>query len=326
LEEWNNGDLLYKAFALDHLSNVPTFHYSFSTIVMLLPRFQYHEPTTLAEACRMMVELGGAARPIAGGTDLLVSMRRGTAAPEHLVSLGRINELSAMDVSGRPFTIGACCTVASLAESPEIASGFDALREGALSLGSPLVRNLATVGGNLVTARPAADLPPPLMAYGGSVSLQSSQTQRFVPLDQFFLEPGRTVMKPGEVLTRIVLETPPPFSGSSYIKLGTRRALEISIVGVASFITLERPGGRIRSARIVLGAVAPVPIRARDAENTLIGEIPTRSLLGKAGETAGRESRPIDDHRGTAGYRRDMVSVLTQKTLVAALERANSSK
>jgi CO/xanthine dehydrogenase FAD-binding subunit len=293
---------------------------------MLLPRFQYHEPATLAEACRMMAELGNCVKPIAGGTDLLVNMQRGTIAPEHVVSLGRIKELSAMDISGRPCTIGACCTVASLAESSDIASTFGSLHEGALNLGSPLVRNLATVGGNLVTARPAADLPPPLMAYGGSVSLQSSQTKRCVPLDQFFLEPGVTVMKPTEVLTGIVLETPPPFSGSSYIKLGTRRALEISIVSVASFVALERPGGRILSARIVLGAAAPVPMRARDAENTLIGEVPSRSLLVKAGETAAGESKPIDDHRGSAGYRRDMVSVLTQKTLVSALERANSSE
>jgi carbon-monoxide dehydrogenase medium subunit len=119
-----------------------------------------------------------------------------------------------------------------------------------------------------------------------------------------------------------VVETPPAFSGASYIKLGTRRALEISIVSVGSFLALESPGGRILSARIVLGAVAPVPIRARDAEKTLIGEIPSRSLFVKAGETAAQESKPIDDHRGTAEYRRAMVSVLTQKTLQAALERA----
>jgi CO/xanthine dehydrogenase FAD-binding subunit len=292
---------------------------------MLLPKFQYHEPATLVEACRMMAELGRGVRPIAGGTDLVVNMRRRTVAPEHVVSLGRIKELCAMALSGRTFTIGACCTVASLAESSEIASEFRALREGALSLGSPLVRNLATVGGNLVTARPAADLPPPLMAYGGSVTLQSSQEQRFVPLDQFFLGPGQTVMKPAEILTSIAVETPPAFSGSSYIKLGTRRALEISIVSLASFLTLERPGGRIQSARIILGAVAPVPLRARNAEKTLIGEIPSRSLFVKAGETAAGESKPIDDHRGTEEYRRDMVSVLTQKTLQAALERATSN-
>ncbi len=292
---------------------------------MLLPRFQYHEPATLAEACRMLTELGEGVRPIAGGTDLVVSMRRGTVAPEHVLSLIRIKELCAMDLSDRRFTIGACCTVASLAESSVTASRFHALHEGALSLGSPLVRNLATAGGNLVTARPAADLPPPLMAFGASVTLQSSQEQRVVPLDEFFVGPGRTVMKPAEILTSIVFETSPPFSGSSYIKLGSRRALEISIVSVASFLALERPGGRIQSARIVLGAVAPVPLRAEDAENTLIGEFPGQSLFVKAGEAAAGESKPIDDHRGTAEYRRDMVAALTRKALQAALERANAA-
>jgi carbon-monoxide dehydrogenase medium subunit len=274
----------------------------------------------------MMAELGRGVRPIAGGTDLVVNMRRGAVAPDHVVSLARIKELCAMGLSGRTLTIGACCTVASLAESSGLGSQFHALHEGALSLGSPLVRNLATAGGNLVTARPAADLPPPLMAYGGTVTLQSSQGQRSVPLDQFFVGPGRTVMKPAEILTSVVIETPSALSGSSYIKLGTRRALEISIVSVASFLTLERPGGRIQSVRIVLGSVAPVPMRAGDAEKTLIGEIPSRPLFVKAGQTAAGESRPIDDHRGTAEYRRDMVSVLTQKTLQAALERANASE
>jgi carbon-monoxide dehydrogenase medium subunit len=163
------------------------------------------------------------------------------------------------------------------------------------------------------------------MAYGASVTLRSSQEQRVVPLDQFFVGPGRTIMKPTEILTSIVFETSPPFSGSGYIKLGTRRALEIAIVSVASFLALERPGGRIQSARVVLGSVAPVPMRARDAENMLIGEIPGQPLFVKAGETAAGESKPIDDHRGTAGYRRDMVAVLTKKTLQAALERAKAS-
>jgi carbon-monoxide dehydrogenase medium subunit len=273
----------------------------------------------------MMADLGRTARPIAGGTDLVVAMRRGMVSPEHVVSLGRIKELSDMGPSDRTLTIGACCTVASLAESRDVLSRFHALSEGALSLGSPLVRNLATAGGNLVTARPAADLPPPLLAYGGSVTLQSSQGQRVVPLDQFFAGPGKTLMTPTEILTHISLETPAAFSGASYIKLGTRRALEISMVSVASFLTLARPGGRIQSARIVLGAVAPVPMRALDAERTLIGEIPSHSLFLKAGETAAAESKPIDDQRASAEYRRDMVSVLTQKTLGLAFKRATAS-
>jgi carbon-monoxide dehydrogenase medium subunit len=164
------------------------------------------------------------------------------------------------------------------------------------------------------------------MAFGGSVTLQSSDGQRSVPLAQFFVGPGKTVMTPSEILTSIVLETPPAFSGSSYIKLGTRRALEISIVSVASFVILEGPGGKIRSSRIVLGAVAPVPMRALDAEKMLIGEIPSLPLFAKAGEIAAGESKPIDDHRGTAEYRKDMISVLTQKTLGVAFERASESK
>ncbi|MGE5840129.1 MAG: FAD binding domain-containing protein [Deltaproteobacteria bacterium] len=293
---------------------------------MLLPKFQYHEPATLAEACRMMAELGGGVMPIAGGTDLIVNMRRGSVAPQQLVSLGRVKELCAMDFVDGTLTIGSCCTVASLAESPDLASRFHALREGALSLGSPLVRNLATAGGNLVTARPAADLPPPLMAYGGNVTLHSTRGQRVVALDQFFVGPGRTVMEPAEILTSITVQIPSDFSGASYFKLGARRALEISIVGVASFLDLDRPGGKIRSARIVLGAVAPVPMRAVGAENVLIGGIPSPSLFAEAGKIAAEVSKPIDDHRGTAEYRRDMVSVLTRKTLQTALERANASE
>ncbi|MCU0596805.1 MAG: xanthine dehydrogenase family protein subunit M [Desulfobacterota bacterium] len=291
---------------------------------MLLPKFQYHDPSSPAEACRLMADLGGGAKLIAGGTDLVVSMRRGAVAPEHVVSLSRIEELRGIGLSGSTLSIGACCTVASLAGDPSLGSRCHALCEGALSLGSPLVRNLATAGGNLATARPAADLPPPLMAYGASVSLRSSQGRRIVPLDRFFVGPGRTVMQPAEILTTILLEIPSAFSGSAYLKLGTRRALEISIVSVASFLSLERPGGRIQSARIAVGSVAPVPMRAGDAESLLIGEVPSRSLFVKAGETAARESKPIDDHRGSAGYRRDMVSVLTQKTLHVALERANA--
>jgi len=274
----------------------------------------------------MMAELGEGVKPIAGGTDLIVNMRRGAATPEHVLSLGRIKELCAMDLSGSTLRIGACCTVASVAESSNIASRFPALCEGALSLGSPLIRNLATAGGNLVTARPAADLPPPLMAYDGSVTLQSSCGKRVVALDRFFVGPGRTAMKPTEILTSIVLETPAAFSGASYIKLGTRRALEISIASVACFLSLERPGGKILAARVVLGAVAPFPMRAGDAEKTLIGEIPSPPLFLKAGQAAAAESKPIDDHRGTAEYRRDMVSVLTQKMLGVALERANASE
>ena len=289
---------------------------------MRLPRFTHHAPETLEETCRLLAELGERAKPIAGGTDLLVNMKKGKLSPTHVVSLGRLKGLRALSHSGDLLEIGACKTVASLADSPEILSPFAALAMAAASLGSPLIRNLATIGGNLVTARPAADLPPALTAFGARVLLKSASGERQVRLDEFFLGPGLTVMKPDEILTKVVIEKAPSCSGSSYIKLGRRRALEISIVSVAAFVSLDEPGGALRSAGIVLGAVAPKPLRAESAERTLVGEKPSTELFRKAGEAAARESMPIDDFRGSAEYRRAMVSVLTERALRQAVERA----
>ena len=288
---------------------------------MLLPRFRYHEPRTLDEACQIMSELGEHARPLAGGTDLIVNMRKGLISPENVVSLGRIEELNGVDSSAGRMRIGACVKVADLARAGEVAASYHALRSSAKRLGSPLIRNLATIGGNIVSGRPAADLPPPLMACGARLLLKSKSGEREVPLDTFFHGPGLTAIGKDEILTEILLPEPSPYSGSGYIKLGVRKALEISIVNVASFISLDSEGGRIRSAKVILGAVAPTPIRARSAEKILVGEKPDEKLFFRAGEAASEESRPIDDVRGSAGYRRDMVKILTQRSLDIALTK-----
>jgi CO/xanthine dehydrogenase FAD-binding subunit len=289
---------------------------------MRLPRFVYHEPTTLEEACQFMGELKESARPIAGGTDLLVKMKKGQISPSNVVSLGKLRELKDVSWSGDLFRIGACRTVARLCDSSEISGWFSALATGAGLLGSPLIRNLATIGGNLVTARPAADLPPALMAYGASVLLKSTSGERRVSLDQFFLGPGLTVMKSDEIMTEVQIERPPARSGSSYIKLGTRRALEISIVSVAAFAALDEKNGTLSAARIVMGAVAPTPLRAFSAEKLLLGEKPTDRLFHEAAKAAAADSLPIDDFRGSASYRRAIVAVLTERTLKEAVERA----
>jgi carbon-monoxide dehydrogenase medium subunit len=289
---------------------------------MPLPEFEYHEPHTLPDACRILGELREKARPLAGGTDLIVGMRKGNLSPEHLVSLGRIDSLADMARADGFFKIGACVTVARIARSETLGRLFGALNQGACNLGSPLVRNLATIGGNLVSARPAADLPPALLAYGASVMLVKSSGERKVPLDSFFSGPGSTVMEPDEILTEIILPEPPPRSGAAYVKLGRRRALEISVVNVASFIELDGTDGTIRSARVVLGAVAPTPIRATSAERVLKGEKPADSLFQKAGLAAADDSSPISDHRGSAEYRREMAGVLCERSLRMALERA----
>jgi carbon-monoxide dehydrogenase medium subunit len=162
------------------------------------------------------------------------------------------------------------------------------------------------------------------MVYDGGVILKSVSRERKVFLRHFFLGPGKTLMEPEEILTEIFIERPPARSGAAYWKLGFRRALEISIVSVASFISLESQDERIESARIVLGAVAPIPIRAISAEKLLVGEKPTDALFTRAAEAAAGESKPIADIRGSAEYRQAMVAVLTERTLRIAFEKARA--
>jgi len=291
---------------------------------VLLPEFEFHEPTTVSGACEIMGRLREKARPLAGGTDLIVNMKKKLVRPDHLVSLGSIDILKGIIEEDGLLTIGACVTAAELAGAAVIRQNLSALAEGARVLGSPLIRNLATVAGNLVSARPAADLPPPLMVYGARAMLLKTSGERSVELKDFFVGPGKTVMDPDEILTRITIEVPQGRYGDSYIKLGVRQTLEISLVNVAAFIQLDGPDSSIAKSRIVLGSVGPTPLRAVSAEKVLLGQSPSDALFARAGEAAARDAKPIDDFRGSAEYRRDMVAVLTRRALNAALDRARS--
>jgi aerobic carbon-monoxide dehydrogenase medium subunit len=289
---------------------------------MLLPKFDYHEPRSVDEATRLLDEIGKEASVLAGGTDLLVNMKMGKRAPKHVVSLSRIRDLKGVKREQGSLTLGACVTAGELKEQEEIKAEFNGLCQSAESLGSPLIRNLATIGGNIVTARPAADLPPSLMAYGASIVLKKEKGERIIPLEGFFKGPGQTTIEPEEILCGVVLKEPPPYSGGGYVKLGVRKALEISLVNVAAFITLDGPNGPIKEARIVLGSVAPMPIRSPSAEAALMGERPDDELFEKAGNAASTDAKPIDDFRGSAEYRREMVKVLTRRALILAYEEA----
>jgi CO/xanthine dehydrogenase FAD-binding subunit len=291
---------------------------------MLLPRFEYDEPKSLEEACELMASFGAKAKVLAGGTDLLVNMKKKILAPAHVVSLGRVESLKTLEASNGSIKIGALVTASAVAEALGVKKGLSALARGASSLGSPLIRNLATIGGNLASARPAADFPPPLMAYGAEVLLRKKGGERKVGLDAFFKGPGMTVVEPNEILSEIVVPKPPSGSGAGYMKLGVRKTLEISIVNVAAFLSLDG-GGVIQTARVVLGAVAPTPIRAGSAETALVGQKASKEIFVKAGDAAARDSRPIDDFRGSAEYRREMVKVLTKRALQAAWDEARES-
>jgi CO/xanthine dehydrogenase FAD-binding subunit len=289
---------------------------------MLLPKFDYHEPADVAEACELMAEFGEKARPLAGGTDLMVNMKKKIFAPEHLVSLSRIESLTRIDESKSMINIGACFTVIDLVESDLIKEKLSALRTGARALGSILVRNRATIGGNIGSARPAADLLPPLMAYGANVVLESKEGQREFLLEEFILGPGQTAIKPNEILTEIRVPIPPAQAGAGYINLGNRKSQEINIINVASYLALDNTNGTIKNVRIVMGAVGPTPLRATSAEELLMGKMPDEELFAEAGELAKADSAPIDDFRGSAEFRRAMVGVLTKRTLAIAYEEA----
>lgn len=288
----------------------------------MLPRFEYHEPGTVRSACRLLHELRGEAKILAGGTDLLVNMKKGLIRPSHLVSLERIPVLRRMEAHKKGVVLGAMARVAGLARWEGLNGWAAALGEGAMSLGTPLVRNRATVAGNLVTARPAADLAPPLMVLGAKLSLQDLGGERELMLEDFFLGPGETAIRPGEILRAVKIDAPPPLTGSAYVKMGTRRTLEIAIVNVAAALTLEAADGPIGKARVALGAVGPVPLRASSAEACLVGNRPSESLFAEAGRAAAQDAKPIDDHRGSAEYRLWIVETLVRRTLGLAYARA----
>ncbi len=289
---------------------------------MLLPKFEFHQPGSIDEACAIMAECGPRAKVLAGGTDLIVNMKKKILAPQHLICLSKIAALRGIEEKNGQIVIGARYTVAELTVDALVESKLGALQSGAGALGSPLVRNRATIGGNLASARPAADLPPALIAYGATAVLQTSRGRREVPLNSFFKGPGFTEIGVDEILTEIRVPVPRDGQGAAYINLGTRRACDCNIVNVASFIALNERDGRIEEARIVMGSVGPTPLRASSAEKLLIGGKPEDRLFLQAGEAARHDCTPIDDFRGSAGYRKAMVGILTKRTLEQAFRQA----
>jgi len=295
---------------------------------MLLPRFDYHEPESLTAAVEMMGRFKEKARLLAGGTDLLVNMKHGLATPQEVVYLGRLPELAAIDRQDGETHVGPLITAATLARSGAELGPASVAAEAAAILGSPLIRNRATVGGNLVSARPAADLLPPLMVLQARLALRGPSGERQVDLDDFCTGPGQTVIAPDEILTAIVLPPLGEGCGGGYFKLGARKTLEISIVNSAAFLRLDGDG-TIKEARVVMGAVGPTPLNSPSTEGLLVGERPKGPedpIFSGAGLMAQNEAHPIDDHRGSAEYRRLMVDVLTRRALGRAWLKAQGEE
>jgi len=286
--------------------------------------FDFHAPTALSEALELL-DRGDRSRPLAGGTDLVVQMKEAATKftyPPSVISLLRVPELQGIEFDqSSGLRIGATTTMADLADSAEVQEHYAAIAEGAAVVGSVQTMNMATLGGNLCNAAPSADTAPPLLAHDAEVVITGPDGQRSLPTYEFLVGPGETALAPNELLVEVRVPTPADRSGAAYVRHTPRHQMDIAVVGVAVFMTLS-DGDRIENVRIALGAVAPTPIRATNAEATLKGQLATEDSFANAAKTAAAECNPISDIRGSVEFRRHLAETMTKRMLQRAANRA----
>jgi CO/xanthine dehydrogenase FAD-binding subunit len=289
------------------------------TFYRRLPRFEYVQPKSLDEALSLLAEHKGKAKLIAGGTDLLPKMKgREIKAPTHVIDLKGLPDLDYIKYDeGDGLAIGALATIHAVETSPIIQQKFSVLAQAASSMASTQVRNRGTVAGNICNAVPSADSAPALLTLEARVTLISKEGERIVSLENFFTGPNETVLTDTELLAEIQIPNLPPNSRGVYVKLTPRRSMDLAVVGVAAVVIAE--DGVCKDIRIGLGAVAPTPIRAKRAEDTIRGQQFTGELIERSAKTAADESCCIDDHRASAEYRRRMVQALVGRAINQAL-------
>lgn len=288
---------------------------------MYLPDFEYYSPKSISEACQLMTEYGAKAKILAGGTDLLHQMKHRKMAPEVVISLKGLHELTGITYEKeRGVVIGARATQKEIANSAILKEKYYSVCSAAQNMANNQIRNRGTVGGNIVNAVPSADLPPILIALNAQVKLVSLRGERLVPLDQFFRDVHQTVKQEDELLTEVIIPDQ-AITGSTYIRFGLRSSGALAVVGVAVAVTMS--GETCSNGRIVLGAAAPVPMRAIQAEQKLYGQQITEDLLEEVGVIAAGEAQPRSSIRGSAEYRRDLVRVLTRRALTTAINEGH---
>lgn len=283
--------------------------------------FEYYRPTVLGEAIALFDGYGERARILAGGTELINEMRFGKAKPERVIDVKHISGMDVIESTPDGLRLGALVRIRDIETSGIVRTSSPALSHAAGTLGSVQVRNKATLGGNICRASPSADTIPPLMALGSVLKISGADGEKRVLLEDFLLGPGRTILKPGEVLTEIFVPALPADAACSYIKLSPRQAMDLAVVGVAVMLRTNSSLSECIDARVVLGAVAPTAMRATEAEAVLVGSELPEAVIGQAAEAAAAEARPVDDIRASAWYRRKMVAVLVKRGIRSALEQ-----
>lgn len=292
---------------------------------MVLPSFEYFEPRSIKEACKLLKKYGDKARVIAGGTDLLVQMKTGEVRPKYIIGLKGIKGLDYINYSARKgLRIGPLAAIQALADSKIVREKFSLLAEAASKIGSTQVRNIGTVVGNICNAVSSGDMAPALLICEGKAIIAGVGGEKEVALEDFFVGNKKTVLAKGEMVKEIVVPPLAVNSGGVYIKQELRQAMDLALVGVAVLVVLDGKG-ICKDTRIALGAVAPSPMRAKKAEKVLRGKAIDAERTKEVAEVAMREAKPIGDIRAPAEYRRKVVGVLVRRGIEEAQRRAESA-
>lgn len=281
---------------------------------------EYHRPSSLADACELLRQFGDTAIPLAGGTDVVVDLRRGAKAPKHLVSLAGLHGLREISLGGGMLRIGALVTPAQLQSSEEVLSSRPELLDAVGVFGTPQVRNRATVGGNLCTAASCADLTPILLALDARVGLATPEGPRGIPLVDLFGDHRATLLRPGHLVSEVMIPAKGPGEGAAYEAFGLRATNSITVAGAAAYLLLEE--GQCIGARLALGAVAPTAFLVKAATEVLVGTEGGDAELEEVGRLAAVEAAPISDIRGSEVHRRELVERLAVRAFQAARRRA----
>lgn len=292
---------------------------------MYLPDIRLHESHTMEEASALLRQHAPNVRLLAGGTDVLVDLKAGRVSVDHLVSISRIDELRGISLTDEGLRIGALTTITQLDRSDAVRERFAPILDATSRMAVRQIRNVATVGGNIVSAVPCADLPPIFCVMGASIILWSPVGERRVTLPEFFVGVRGTLRRDDEIVTAIVVPRPVARFGAAYARFSLREGNAIAVAAVAAGLQLDSDE-TIRDARIVLGAVAPVPKPVESASAVLAGSRGGDSLFDKAAQAAMKAAEPISDVRGSAEYRRELIGVLTRRALSDALRRARENR
>ena len=282
-----------------------------------IPKFQYHSPESLDEALSLLAELDNAS-PVIGGTDLMIAMRNGASAPNHVVDLNEIPELNYVKEEEGIIKIGATATHTQVTNSPLVAK-VHSLVDSVSRIGSPQIRNRGTITGNICNASPAADTALPLLVHMAEVEIQSLNSKRTIPIADLFTGPKINSLEIGELLTEIRIPVPPAGSASSFKRIGRRKAFTLSVVSAAAYIQME--GEICTDAKVAFGSVAITPMRVPEAESLLTGSKLDEETVKAASKAVYEAVKPITDIRGTAEYRKDMCPVLMRRAINQCLKR-----